>query len=29
MKIVKFLLKMGADTNIKNHSGDTPLHITA
>ena len=28
-KIVKFLLKMGADTNIKNHSGDTPLHIAA
>ena len=27
--IVKFLLKMGADTNIKNHSGDTPLHIAA
>ena len=26
-KIVKFLLRMGADTNIKNHSGDTPLHI--
>ena len=28
-KIVKFLLKMGADTNIKNSSGDTPLHIAA
>ena len=28
-KIVKFLLKMGADTNTKNHSGDTPLHIAA
>ena len=28
-KIVKFLLKMGADPNIKNHSGDTPLHIAA
>ena len=28
-KIVKFLLKIGADTNIKNHSGDTPLHIAA
>ena len=28
-KIVKFLLKMGADANIKNHSGDTPLHIAA
>ena len=26
-KIVKFLLKIGADTNIKNHSGDIPLHI--
>ena len=26
-RIVKFLLKMGADANIKNHSGDTPLHI--
>ena len=26
-KTVKFLLKMGADANIKNHSGDTPLHI--
>ena len=26
-KIVQFLLKIGADTNIKNHSGDTPLHI--
>ena len=28
-RIIKFLLKMGADTNIKNHSGDTPLHIAA
>ena len=28
-KTVKFLLKIGADTNIKNHSGDTPLHIAA
>ena len=28
-KIVKFLLKMGANANIKNHSGDTPLHIAA
>ena len=28
-KIVKFLLKMGADANIKNHSGDTPLHNAA
>ena len=27
--IVKFLLKMGADANIKNHSGDTPLHMAA
>ena len=25
-KIVKFLLKKGAVINIKNHSGDTPLH---
>ena len=25
--IVELLLKMGADSNIKNHSGDTPLHI--
>ena len=25
-KIVKFLLKNGAVTNLKNHSGDTPLH---
>ena len=28
-RIIKFLLKMGADPNIKNHSGDTPLHIAA
>ena len=28
-KIVKTLLKMGADVNIKNHAGDTPLHIAA
>ena len=28
-KIVKFLLKMGADTNIKNHSGETPLHLAS
>ena len=28
-KIVKFLLKMGVDANIKNHSGDTPLQIAA
>ena len=28
-KIVKLLLEMGANTNIKNHSGDTPLHIAA
>ena len=28
-KIVKFLLKMGADANLKNHSGDTCLHIAA
>ena len=27
--IVKFLLKMGASVNIKNHSGETPLHIAA
>ena len=25
-EIVKLLFKIGADTNIKNHSGDTPLH---
>ena len=28
-RIVKFLLKLGADVNIKNHSGDTSLHIAA
>ena len=28
-KIVKFLLKMGANVNMKNHSGETPLHIAA
>ena len=28
-KIVKLLLKMGADVNIKNYAGDTPLHIAA
>ena len=28
-KVVKFLLKIGADTNIKNNSGDTALHIAA
>ena len=28
-KIVKFLLKRGANVNIKNHSGDTSLHIAA
>ena len=28
-KIVKLLLKMGANPNIKNNSGDTPLHIAA
>ena len=26
-RIVKFLLKMGANVNIKNHSGNTSLHI--
>ena len=26
-KIAKLLLKMGAYVNIKNHAGDTPLHI--
>ena len=28
-RIVKFLLKMGAKVNIKNHSGNTCLHIAA
>ena len=28
-RIVKFLLNLGADLSIKNHSGDTPLHIAA
>ena len=28
-KIVKLLLKMGANVNIKNHDGETPLHIAA
>ena len=28
-RIVKFLLKRGANVNIKNHSGDTSLHIAA
>ena len=28
-KIVKLLLKMGADVNIKNYAGETPLHIAA
>ena len=26
-KIVRFLLKMGADVNIKDYAGDTPLHM--
>ena len=26
---MKFLLKRGANANIKNHSGDTSLHIAA
>ena len=29
MKIVKLLLKMGANVNIKDHNGETPLHIAA
>ena len=28
-RIVKFLLKRGANVNIKNHSGETSLHIAA
>ena len=28
-KIIKLLLKKGADPNIKSHSGDTPLHNAA
>ena len=28
-RIIKFLLKLGADVNIKNHSGDTALRIAA
>ena len=28
-KIVKTLLNMGADVNIKNYAGDTPLHIVS
>ena len=28
-KIIKLLLKMGANVNIKNHDGETPLHIAA
>ena len=28
-RIVKFLLNFGAHVNIKNHSGNTPLHIAA
>ena len=28
-KIVKFLLNMGADTNLQNYDGDTPLHLAA
>ena len=28
-RIVKFLLNLGADLSIKNHSGGTPLHIAA
>ena len=26
-RIVKLLLAIGVDVNIKNHAGDTPLHI--
>ena len=28
-KIVKFLLNMGADVNLQNYDGDTPLHLAA
>ena len=28
-KIVKFLLNKGADTNLQNYNGDTPLHLAA
>ena len=28
-KIIKFLLKKGADTNMQNHYGDTTLHLAA
>ena len=28
-KIVKLLLKMGANVNMKNYNGETPLHIAA
>ena len=28
-KIVKFLLYMGADANLQNYDGDTPLHLAA
>ena len=28
-KIVKFLLFMGADVNLQNYDGDTPLHLAA
>ena len=28
-KIVKFLLNKGADTNLQNYDGDTPLHLAA
>ena len=28
-KIVKFLLNKGANTNLQNYDGDTPLHLAA
>ena len=28
-KIIKFLLNMGADVNLQNYDGDTPLHLAA